>query len=260
MLSNRNASIVPGRTLPNGRLWFLPCLNKTLSSPTMIWRLCSMARNRKSTSHRSGTNVNNSNSHRSYNVNNPLSIRAPSLSIADTLFLAGNVVSRGLQKSSRRLKPTKPSGLVNGLRRSITPPKVLKPSFRKPKSPRRSSTRSTSGGWDDFGPVVAVESGTTMRSSKPSAVQRPSRVSPVPVAALQQTPMGEILADRDRVTAASRVEADLYESLIDMDDRGPLDAPKKRSKPRNCKDRPDSRKARKGSGGSRAFVPWCKKT
>lgn len=24
-----------------------------------------------------------------------------------------------------------------------------------------------------------------------------------------------------------------------------------------CKDRPDSRKARKGKGGSRPFVPWC---
>jgi len=28
---------------------------------------------------------------------------------------------------------------------------------------------------------------------------------------------------------------------------------------KTCKSRPDSRKATKGSGGSRAFVPWCDK-
>lgn len=29
---------------------------------------------------------------------------------------------------------------------------------------------------------------------------------------------------------------------------------------KHCKARPDSKKARNGSGGSRTFVPWCKRT
>lgn len=33
-----------------------------------------------------------------------------------------------------------------------------------------------------------------------------------------------------------------------------------RKLPQTCKERPDSKEARKGSGGSRSFVPWCKKT
>lgn len=34
---------------------------------------------------------------------------------------------------------------------------------------------------------------------------------------------------------------------------------KKPDSPPKCKKRPDSREARKGPGGSRAFIPWCKK-
>lgn len=33
-----------------------------------------------------------------------------------------------------------------------------------------------------------------------------------------------------------------------------------RAEPQTCKKRPDSRVARAGPGGSREFIPWCKKT
>lgn len=34
-------------------------------------------------------------------------------------------------------------------------------------------------------------------------------------------------------------------------------SPKARDENKRCKERPDSREARKGGGGSKAFVPWC---
>lgn len=41
------------------------------------------------------------------------------------------------------------------------------------------------------------------------------------------------------------------------DERNSLETRKERP---TCKKRPDSRKAAKGTGGSRDFIPWCKKS
>ena len=47
-------------------------------------------------------------------------------------------------------------------------------------------------------------------------------------------------------------------SLAKRSTRTPEKTDKPIQKAPTCKKRPDSRDARKGSGGSRAFIPWCK--
>lgn len=64
---------------------------------------------------------------------------------------------------------------------------------------------------------------------------------------------------KSTLTASPHKSATPSTKLHDPEKVNSLDDPS-RNKKTVCKERPDSREARKGSGGSKPFVPWCKKT